>query len=230
MLAFIGWCVIPSMTFSTIGHMTLEDTILPTSKHVKVLYTVSFGYHLACYFFERDDRSSRHFAFIGTVLYLCWHERFTIPIGLILVLIVWPSLMSLKSPFDLHHTVTILLILFSWYFHFTNVGSLVMFANDVTDIPMLLLKSLKSKHCVKGSFANGSKESLFQICAGSLVFVFWIYYRVIFVINLIACIFASQLDFVRLCFAFGLSVLTCMNIYWLCLQMQKLTQVRVSNA
>lgn len=227
-LALLGWFVIPDTAFED-AKVEAAFSTLKVAVPLKILYTSAFCYHMGCYFFEGSTQNRlRNAACIAIAGLMCWHEYFVLPIAFCLSAVAWPSIQFIlhgrkESLMTLHHMVTILLVLFSWYFHVTTIGSLVMFANDVTDIPMFLLRMQREKE-------GKGRESAYQIFMAGVVFVSWIYYRLVFMTRLTLAVFIAgcsnvQYDlwfFERLGCIVGLCVLLAMNTYWISLLTRKI--------
>ncbi len=188
LLALLAGFVIPD-DYTTHFNAIELTPIATIPMGIKILYSFSFTYHLACYFFEAQKKKDwRVYLLIAFLVGSCWIERFTFPIVVCIITIV---INICKEPkFDImniHHILTIVLILGSWSYHLTTVGSLIMFVNDVTDVPMFLVRKVR---------ANEKSESIKQIVLAIIVFVLWFIYRVLFMSIIFGkmCIYYYQLE------------------------------------
>jgi hypothetical protein len=197
--------------------------IIPTG--IQVLYACSLGYHLASYLFECFDAKKRLCALICLLVALCVWERFY-AVGIVYTLVTLFPIVR-DSPRNLtimrvHHILTILLILGSWIYHLTTIGAVVMFVNDITDVPMFVLRSgEKSKQCR-------------YIVLAALVWVMWVAYRVVFMAYIMLRAYAMRNVrdappwFIVYTLLSALSVLLAFNIFWVMLLTSKMGRVIAS--
>jgi hypothetical protein len=183
LLALLAGIVMPDDYISQFDTLSLTPTqSIPIG--IKILYSCSFTYHLACYFFEaqkRDTKDWRVYLLILCIIVSCWGERFTIPSIVCFLSILDDIKLDIMN---IHHILTIALILGSWSYHLTTIGSLIMFINDVTDVPMFLVRKLRTTEMTRGSSVSWK-----QIVLAIIVFLMWVIYRVIFMLII----------FVRMC-------------------------------
>jgi hypothetical protein len=207
LLALLAGIVMPDDYISQFDTLSLTPTqSIPIG--IKILYSCSFTYHLACYFFEaqkRDKKDWRVYLLIFCIISSCWVERFTIP-SIVFCLSILDNIKL--DIMHIHHVLTITLILGSWGYHLTTIGSLIMFINDVTDVPMFLVRKLRTKEMTRAS-SNCDNDSVSwkQIALAIIVFLMWVIYRVMFMIII----------FVRMCIYYynvneELNMSLCMHI------------------
>jgi len=111
----------------------------------------------------------------------------------------------------IHHAATLMLIYFSYSEGFTRIGTLVLAVHDPVDIFAFLARA-----------AADTPSQVFGGLAFSCLMTSWLYFRIIvFPLVIISKVFARyqltdarSITYARLTFAFLLSVLYCLHIYW----------------
>ncbi len=172
-LALLAAVVIPDDYVTEMNFHQIPE-IIPTG--VRALYACSFAYHLGCYFVEIYKRKDWViWVLIGCMVPMCLCERFLVVTVICWYLVFWPFLYDVckyrkMDMMRVHHVLTIALILLSWMHHYVIIGSLLMFVNDVTDVPMFLLRRLRARE---------EHPSCKQVVLAVFVWVMWIFYRVI---------------------------------------------------
>jgi hypothetical protein len=199
LLALLAGLVMPD-DYTTYFDTLYLSPIQTIPMGIKILYSCSFTYHLACYFFEAQKCKTdwKVCLLIVFIVGSCWIERFIAPSLLCFICIVMDTFQgNIRSKLDImhiHHILTIALILGSWSYHLTTIGSLIMFINDVTDVPMFLVRKLRAsenshRSMVVNAHSCENSESVKQIVLALIVFVMWVLYRVMFM----------AIIFVRMC-------------------------------
>jgi hypothetical protein len=105
-----------------------------------------------------------------------------------------------------HHITTLILISYSWYANYVAFGAIIMLINDITDVPMFILRNSRK---------NKSSE-IVQYISAFIVIVSWILLRIIYLGYLIIIVFS-----INIWVAFFLWVLWCLNVYWVYLVISK---------
>ncbi len=146
---------------------------------VKILYLCSLSYHMTSFMKIFNLETNYKYLYFVLLHILCWYEYFTIPI---IYIVFWTFVYLLFfsrniNVMDVHHIVTVFLIVLSWQYHLNIIGGLVMFLNDITDAPMCALRLLNKQHPPK------DLKFLFDIgilLLACIVWILWAVYRVFF--------------------------------------------------
>jgi hypothetical protein len=202
---------------------------------IQILYLASFSYHLLMYF--RDPSSgtvlrSRHLLVVSSVTILFIYKFTTTGIMIIFlnyILDLWDfvfyklrgvdkSQIISVSIIKVHHILTVLLISLSWVYGLSSVGSTVMFINDVTDVPMFILRIIRRR-----KFSILSQFPL--VC---IIITTWLYYRVFYMGHVVYELYSNFLlnnpltyQIPPITCAIFLNILLIFNTYWTYLVISK---------
>lgn len=119
----------------------------------------------------------------------------------------------------LHHFVTLLLVGFSYAFRFTNVGVLILFVHDVTDIILEFTKLVLYHKTVGGNWTKICDiiSTIGFVIFGTAWFVFRLYWyplKAMYAAGHTSVIVMGKEPPFYLFFNVLLWILLCMNIYW----------------
>lgn len=111
-----------------------------------------------------------------------------------------PAVKTMKL-IQIHHATTLFLIAYSWYVNYVAYGAIIMLINDFTDVPMFILRRINKQK---------NPDLCLLYTSATTVVISWILLRVIYFAHLISLVFHFNLaSFVCL------SILWCLNVYWL---------------
>jgi hypothetical protein len=205
---------------------------------VSILYASALCYHLLMYF--RDPTSgtvlrSRHPVVVAMSTVLVVYQNFLFA-GVIITanyfLDIWDfvkyTLLTLDRKLianvciiKVHHILTVVLIGLSWIGNYTGTGAVVMFINDVTDVPMFALRIMR----------RNSAPMILQAFLAVIVVTTWVFYRVFYMAyviceNLSVTLIRNDISHqISLGFLF---VLFIFNVYWTFLVVSKVCREAIS--
>jgi hypothetical protein len=206
---------------------------IPTG--IRILYFCSLFYHSTAFINIFKLETPDKYLWLLTVCCLCWFEEFFIPflfIGFFTFIYIVAHVKHLNV-MDIHHIVTVYLIMLSWQYHLNIIGSLVMLLNDITDVPMTVLRVLH-KQGVKKEFVHlFNMAKLFLAC---VVWIMWMVYRIFFLGYIIyksSLFYANHSDlkpdenvaFTSL--LISLSILFIFNLVWILQLSRKMLQIDI---
>ena len=220
-LAFLASFAIPSEYFEKFYLLDyIIKPVQPTG--IQLLYTTSTLYHSLMYFYDPFcgvSSEPQHFFGITFSLFLYLMNYHNNPVYNTLSILMIAFLFFLDLQNDrkhlltkIHHIVTILLLMISWIFHHATIGSIIIFINDLTDVPMFILRILHKKH---------KPLWIFDYFFAAFTVLFWIVYRIYYLTYIIiqcyvtySVVYHDKHNYVADCSLAFLSILLCMNVYW----------------
>ena len=135
---------------------------------------------------------------------------------------------ELTSEIWVHHGVTLFLLGFSFYSGYLSHGFIVMYLHDISDIPMFVIRLLRSLDGSSTSDKSSNKLiETSQLALAPILILSWWYFRIysfghyIFRVNRDLFNWLSDSSFLETVSVGCLVVLWCLHVYWFSLILKK---------